>query len=326
MRAIVYRKDRNPNCAVEEITHDFLETLDLKVRVIYSTINFKDALCVTAKAPIAKKSPLIPGVDLVGEVIESQSPQFSPGDKIIATGNFLGEAFNGGFSEIASVKSEWAIALPEFLSPFEAMAIGTAGLSAMLCVNYLNEKITPEAAKNYPIAVTGVTGGVGSIALIILDSLGYKTTAISSKGASQEKFLRDLGAEEVIDSKEITQLRASGLQTQRFAGAIDAVGGTLLSKLLLMISYEGVVCACGLAGGNEIHTNVYPFILRAIDLKGIESVICPKRVRQMAWDRFREVDINKIKQNVTEISLDEVISVCNDMIENKIKGRFVIKL
>jgi acrylyl-CoA reductase (NADPH) len=296
---------------------------DVTVRIEYSTVNYKDGLAVTGKAPVVRRFPMIAGVDFAGTVESSSHPAWKSGDKVILNGWGLGETHLGAFAEKARVKGDWLVRLPARMSARDAMAIGTAGYTAMLAIMALERTgLRPERG---PIVVTGAAGGVGSVAVALLAKLGY--AVIASTGRPQEEsYLKGLGAAEVIDRKELSG-PVRPLAKERWAGGIDAVGSTTLANVLSMTRYGGAVAACGLAGGMDLPASVAPFILRGVSLLGIDSVMCPLPLRQEAWRRLEtELDGSKIAAMVSEIGLDDVIAAGRRIVEGRVRGRIVVKI
>jgi acrylyl-CoA reductase (NADPH) len=296
---------------------------DVTVRVEYSTVNYKDGLAMTGKAPVVRRFPMIAGVDFAGTVESSSHPQWKPGDQVILNGWGLGETHLGAYAEKARVKGDWLIRRPPGISAREAMAIGTAGYTAMLAVMALERAgIDPSRG---PVIVTGAAGGVGSVAVALLAKLGYAVAA--STGRPQEAdYLKGLGAGEIVNRNELTG-PARPLAKERWAGGIDAVGSTTLANVLSMTRYGGAVAACGLAGGMDLPTTVAPFILRGVSLIGIDSVMCPPAQREAAWRRLEaDLDRNKIAGIANEIGLDEVIAAGRRIVDGQVRGRIVVKI
>jgi acrylyl-CoA reductase (NADPH) len=296
---------------------------DVTVAVEYSTVNYKDGLAITGKAPVVRRFPMIAGVDFAGTVESSSHAAWKPGDKVILNGWGLGETHLGAYAEKARVRGDWLVRLPASISTRDAMAIGTAGYTAMLAVMALERAgITPERG---PIIVTGAAGGVGSVAVAILAKLGYAVTA--STGRPEEApYLKGLGATEVIERKELSG-PPRPLGKERWAGGIDAVGSTTLANVLSMTRYGGVVAACGLAGGMDLPATVAPFILRGVSLLGIDSVMCPLPLRQQSWRRLEsELDRAKIAAFTSEIELAGVIQAGRRIVAGEVRGRIVVKI
>jgi acrylyl-CoA reductase (NADPH) len=296
---------------------------DVTVRVEWSTLNYKDGLAVTGKAPVVRRFPMIAGIDFAGTVEASSHPQWKAGDKVICDGWGLGETHLGAYAEKARVKGDWLVRLPEGMSSREAMAIGTAGYTAMLSVLALEKYgLTPSHG---PILVTGAAGGVGSVATAILSKLGYRVVASTGRMAEAD-YLKDLGAAEVIDRAELSG-PAKPLAKERWAGGIDSVGSTTLANVLSMTKYGGAVAACGLAAGMDLPTSVAPFILRGVCLLGIDSVMCPIERRKIAWSRLAsDLDRGKLAEITQEIGLDEVVGAGAKILAGQVRGRIVVKI
>jgi len=296
---------------------------DVTVGVEYSTVNYKDGLAVTGKAPVVRRFPMIAGIDFAGTVETSSHPDWKPGDKVILNGWGLGETHLGAYAEKARVKGDWLVRLPASISTRDAMAIGTAGYTAMLSVMAL-EHAGLDPARG-PIVVTGAAGGVGSVAVALLAKLGYPV--IASTGRPDEAaYLKGLGATEIIERKELSG-PPRPLAKERWAGGIDAVGSTTLANVLSMTRYGGAVAACGLAGGMDLPGSVAPFILRGVSLLGIDSVMCPLPLRREAWRRLEtDLDRSKIAAMVSEIGLADVIAAGRRIVEGQVRGRIVVKI
>ena len=296
---------------------------DVTVRVEWSTVNYKDGLAVTGKAPVVRRFPMIAGVDFAGTVESSTHPKWKAGDQVILNGWGLGETHLGAYAEKARVKGDWLIRRPAGISARDAMAIGTAGYTAMLAVMALERAgITPSRG---PVIVTGAAGGVGSVAIALLAKLGYAVAASTGR-PKEAAYLKELGASEIIERNELTG-PARPLAKERWAGGIDAVGSTTLANVLSMTRYGGAVAACGLAGGMDLPTSVAPFILRGVSLIGIDSVMCPLPHREAAWRRLGAgLDHQKIAAMANEINLDEVIAAGRRIVEGAVRGRIVVKI
>jgi acrylyl-CoA reductase (NADPH) len=296
---------------------------DVTVRVEWSTLNYKDGLAVTGKAPVVRRFPMIAGIDFAGTVEASSHPQWKAGDKVICDGWGLGETHLGAYAEKARVKGDWLVRLPEGMSARDAMAIGTAGYTAMLSVLALEKYgLTPSDG---PIIVTGAAGGVGSVAIAILSKLGYRVVASTGRMAEAD-YLKDLGAAEVIDRAELSG-PAKPLAKERWAGGIDSVGSTTLANVLSMTKYGGAVAACGLAAGMDLPTSVAPFILRGVCLLGIDSVMCPIERRKIAWSRLAsDLDRGKLAEITQEIGLEEVVGAGAKILAGQVRGRIVVKI
>jgi acrylyl-CoA reductase (NADPH) len=323
-KAIVIEKaDGGTKAALTEFDEANLMDGDVTVRVEYSTLNYKDGLAITGKAPVVRRFPMIAGIDFAGTVESSTHAGWKPGDKVILNGWGCGETHLGAYAEKARVKGDWLVPLPKTMSVQEAMAIGTAGYTAMLAVLALQRHgLTPASG---PVAVTGAAGGVGSVAIAILAHRGFAVHAVTGR-PQEADYLKGLGATEIIDRKELTG-PARPLAKERWAGAIDAVGSTTLANLLSMTRYGGAVAACGLAGGMDLPGAVAPFILRAVCLYGIDSVMCPIERRREAWKAL-ETDLNrqKLATMSREIGLSDVFGVAPEILSGQVRGRIVVKV
>jgi acrylyl-CoA reductase (NADPH) len=320
---VVDKGETGQTVALTDFDDSNLMDGDVTVGVEYSTVNYKDGLAITGKAPVVRRFPMIAGVDFAGTVEASAHPTWKLGDKVILNGWGLGETHLGAYAQKARVKGDWLVALPTGMSARDAMAIGTAGYTAMLSVLAL-EHAGLDPARG-PVVVTGAAGGVGSVAVALLAKLGY--TVAASTGRPQEAdYLKGLGATEIIERKELTgPVRPLG--KERFAGGIDSVGSATLANVLSMTRYGGAVAACGLAGGMDLPTSVAPFILRGVSLLGIESVMCPLPLRQKAWQRLEtDLDKSKIAAMVSEIGLADVIVAGRRIVEGQVRGRIVVKI
>ena len=320
---VIDKSDSGQSVALKDFDETDLMDGDVTVRVEYSTINYKDGLAITGKAPVVRRFPMIAGVDFSGTVEQSSHPDWKPGDKVICNGWGMGETHLGAYAQKARVKGDWLVRLPATMSARDAMAIGTAGYTAMLCVMALEKAgVTPDKG---PVAVTGSAGGVGSVAVAILAKLGYQVVA--STGRMQEaEYLKSLGASEVIDRAELSG-PVKPLARERFAGGVDSVGSTTLANLLSVTRYGGSVAACGLAGGMDLPASVAPFILRGVSLLGIDSVMCPLPKRQEAWKRLEtDLDQRKLAAMTTEIGIGDVIATAPSIIGGGVRGRIVVNI
>jgi acrylyl-CoA reductase (NADPH) len=317
------KADKGTVAALTQFDEADLMDGDVTVRVEWSTLNYKDGLAVTGKAPVVRRFPMIPGIDFAGTIEHSSHPQWKAGDKVLCNGWGMGETHLGGYAEKARVKGDWLVRLPEAISAREAMAIGTAGYTAMLSVLALERHgLTPSSG---PIVVTGAAGGVGSVATAVLSKLGYHV--IASTGRSSEAgYLKALGAAEVIDRNELS-VPGKPLAKERWAGGIDSVGSTTLANVLSMTKYGGAIAACGLAAGMDLPSSVAPFILRGVSLLGIDSVMCPLPQRKTAWSRLAsDLDPAKLAEITQEISLDQVIDQAGEILAGRVRGRIVVKI
>jgi acrylyl-CoA reductase (NADPH) len=324
-RALLATKEGDrQSVAVTELTEADLMDGEVTVAVEHSTVNYKDGLAITGKAPIIRKIPLIPGVDLAGRVLRSEDPRFRAGDRVVLNGYGLGEVHHGGYAQRARVKGDWLIRLPEPISTSHAMAIGTAGYTAMLCVLALEKAdVTPDGGA---VLVTGAAGGVGSVAIALLDKLGYHVVASSRRAEEETDYLRGLGADEIIDARELFE-NGKSLDKERWAGAVDWVGSRTLANVLSQIKYDGVVTACGLAQGSDLPATVLPFILRSVTLAGVDSVWTPREKREEAWGRVAtDLDLAKLNRMTSRARLDDVPALAEEILAGKIRGRLVIDL
>ncbi|MGV6875243.1 acrylyl-CoA reductase (NADPH) [Pseudochelatococcus sp. B33] len=324
MRALVVDQvEGKTSAALREIEPAPLEDGNVLVKVEYSTINYKDGLAIAKGAPVVRKWPMIAGIDGAGIVEESADPAFQPGDRVVVNGWGLGEIHWGCLAEKASLKGAWLQKLPPALSNQQAMAIGTAGYTAALCVTALEERgVTPESGD---ILVTGATGGVGSIAISLLSQAGFRVVA-STGHTAEADYLKELGAAEIID-RETLSAPGKPLQRERWAGAIDVAGSTTLANICASMQYGGTVAACGLAQGMDLPLTVAPFILRSVGLIGIDSVMAPMARRVVAWERLaRDLDMKKLDAISRVISLDEVIENAPRILAGEIRGRLAVKI
>lgn len=317
------KADKGTTAALTQFDEAELMDGDVTVRVEWSTLNYKDGLALTGKAPVVRRFPMIAGIDFAGTVEQSSHPQWKAGDKVVCTGWGMGETHLGAYAEKARVKGDWLVALPQGLSARDAMAIGTAGFTAMLSVLALEKHgLSP---KSGPVVVTGAAGGVGSVATAVLSKLGYHVIASTGR-ASEAGYLKEIGAAEVIDRNELSA-PAKPLAKERWAGGVDSVGSTTLANLLSMTKYGGAIAACGLAAGMDLPSSVAPFILRGVCLLGIDSVMCPIEPRKAAWQRLAsDLDRTKLSEITKEISLDEVSEWGAKILAGQVRGRIVVKI
>ena len=324
-RAWVIDKDANGIAAPALRTFDDADLMegDVTVRVTHSTVNYKDGLALTGKVPVVRRFPMIPGIDFAGLVEQSSNPAFKPGDAVLLNGWGTGETHLGAYAERTRVKGEWLVPLPKGLAPADAMAIGTAGYTAMLCVMTLERHgLTPDRG---PVVVTGAAGGVGSVAIALLAKAGWTVVASTGRLAEAD-YLKGLGASEVIDRAELAG-PVRPLARERWGAGIDSVGSTTLANLLSMLRYGGAVAACGLAGGMDLPASVAPFILRNVALLGVDSVMAPMPLRLEAWSRLaRDLDPAKLAAMTHTIALDDVMSAGRDIVDGKVRGRIVVSI
>lgn len=317
------KADKGTTAVLTQFDEAELMDGDVTVRVEWSTLNYKDGLALTGKAPVVRRFPMIAGIDFAGTVEASSHPQWKAGDKVVCTGWGMGETHLGAYAEKARVKGDWLVALPQGLSARDAMAIGTAGFTAMVSVLALEKHgVSP---KSGPVVVTGAAGGVGSVATAVLSKLGYHVIASTGR-ASEADYLKSLGAAEVIDRNELSA-PAKPLARERWAGGVDSVGSTTLANLLSMTKYGGAIAACGLAAGMDLPSSVAPFILRGVCLLGIDSVMCPIDPRKAAWQRLAsDLDRSKLSEITTEIQLAEVSEWGSKILAGQVRGRIVVKI
>ena len=323
-RAIVVDKgEGGQSVAARDFQDNELMDGDVTVRVTHSTLNYKDGLALTGKAPVVRRFPMIPGIDFAGTVESSEHPEFKTGDAVVLNGWGTGETHLGGYALKARVKGDWLVPLPPAFSPAQAMAIGTAGYTAMLAVLAI-EKHGLAPAKG-PAVVTGAAGGVGSVAIALLAKAGWHVIASTGR-SSEADYLKGLGAAEIVDRAELSA-PGKPLGKERWAAGVDSVGSTTLANLLAMTKYGGAIAACGLAGGMDLPSSVAPFILRGVALLGIDSVMAPKPLRIEAWNRLaRDLDPVKLEAMTSTIGLDDVIAAGRDILEGKVRGRVVVEI
>jgi acrylyl-CoA reductase (NADPH) len=321
-KGILIEKDESGyRAAVREIDEAGLPDGNVTVRVSHSTLNYKDGLAITGKGPVVRKFPMVPGIDLAGIVEESTDPQYRPGDAVLLNGWGVGEGHWGGLAQKARLKGDWLIPLPAGFSPAQAMAIGTAGYTAMLCVLALERHGVKPA--DGEILVTGAAGGVGSVAIAVLAKLGYSVVAVTGR-PQDEEYLKYLGATEVL---ERAQFSAPGkpLGRERWAGAVDVVGSHVLANVCATMKYRGVVAACGLAAGMDLPATVAPFILRGVTLAGVDSVMCPRAERLVAWQRLAsDLDVEKLEKISREVGLAEAIPLAASLLNGEVRGRIIV--
>lgn len=324
-KALVVRKaeDGAISQAVEELDDAMLPDGDVTVRVEYSTLNYKDGLCMHGKGGLVRAFPHVPGVDFSGVVEQSADPRYQPGDRIVLTGWRVGEVWWGGYATRARVKADWLVKLPEAISTRQAMAVGTAGLTSMLAVIALEKAgLAPDQGE---VVVTGAAGGVGSVAVAILAKLGYQVAAVTGRPETED-YLRDLGATAIIPRAELAEANSKPLESERFAAGIDAVGGDMLMRVLKQTKYNGSVAAIGLAAGAAVPSfTVIPFLLRGVNLLGIDSVMRPYSQRVEAWSRLAsDLPMDKLDAMVTEHGLAEMPALGAAILKGGVKGRVVV--
>lgn len=321
--AMLLRQDdeKKTLASVESLSLTDLPDEEILVAVDYSSLNYKDGLAVTGKGRIVLQWPMVPGIDLAGTVVESKNPAYSEGDKVVLTGWSVGEKYWGGYSQRQRVAAKWLAPLPEGLDSQQAMTIGTAGLTAMLCVMALEDGgVAPEQG---PILVTGAAGGVGSVAVALLAKLGYQVSAVTGRESTHD-YLKELGASEILSREDMAE-KSRPLEKQRWAGAIDTVGGEILGRVLAETNYSGTVAACGLAADFRLPTTVMPFILRNVRLQGVDSVMCPVERRTQAWQRLaQDLPASMLNAMGEVIGLDQVAEYADKIVNGQVKGRVVV--
>lgn len=318
---LINKDDAGYRAELAQVNEDQLPEGDVTVKVQYSGLNYKDGLAITGKGPVVRKFPMVPGIDLVGTVTESADPAYKTGDSVILNGWGVGETHWGGLSQVARLKGDWLIPLPKAMAARDAAAIGTAGYTAMLCVMALERHgVKPGDGE---IVVTGAAGGVGSVAVAVLAKLGYQVVAVTGR-ASEADYLKGLGASSVMDRAELSA-PGKPLAKERWAGAVDVVGSHTLANVCASTRYRGVVTACGLAGGMDLPATVAPFILRGVTLVGIDSVMCPRQERLIAWQRLAvDLQAQKLESMVQEIGLGQAIDMAGQLLQGKVRGRVVV--
>ncbi|WP_119461824.1 MDR family oxidoreductase [Rhodospirillaceae bacterium SYSU D60014] len=319
---VLQEKDGKVSSSVQELEETALPAGDVTVAVDYSTLNYKDGLVLNGLGRLVRNYPHVPGIDFVGRVEQSDDPAWKPGDAVILTGWRVGEAHWGGYAQKARVKGQWLVPLPDGLTPQRAMAIGTAGFTAMLAVMALEEHgVTPEKGE---VLVTGAAGGVGSVATAVLARLGYQVVASTGRSETEE-YLKELGAATIIERSAVETPSGKPLDTERWAGCIDSVGGSTLATVLPGVKYHGSVAAVGLAGGTKLETTVIPFLLRGVNLLGIDSVMCPTERRKQAWARLvQDLPTAKLDGMMQPASLADLPRLGSEILAGKVRGRVVV--
>jgi acrylyl-CoA reductase (NADPH) len=320
---VLTQEDGKTVSTIKQLSNDDLPEGDVLLAVDYSSLNYKDGLAITGKGKIVRQWPLVPGIDLSGTVLESDSTDYAVGDRVVLTGWSVGEKYWGGYSQRQRVQSKWLVPLPAGLDSKQAMAIGTAGFTAMLCIMTLEEAgVTPDKGT---VLVTGASGGVGSVAVAILAKLGYTVAAVSAKPEADD-FLRGLGASEILTREEMSE-KPRPLEGQRWAGAVDVVGTTTLARVLAEMNYGGCVAACGLAGGADLPTTVMPFILRNVSLRGVDSVMCPVERRKLAWQRLvTDLPAEALGEIGQVASLEQLPELAEKITTGGVRGRVIVDL
>lgn len=322
-KALVVQKDEESgktSASVEDLTLDDLPEGDVTVAVEYSTVNYKDGLCIGPGGGLVRKYPHVPGIDFAGTVEASGDDRYKPGDKVVLTGWRVGEAHWGGYAQKARVKADWLVPLPAGLGTREAMAVGTAGFTAMLAVIALQD----HGIKDGPVLVTGAAGGVGSVATAILANLGHEVAAVTGRPETEE-YLKGLGATQIVPREEINETTKRPLETETWGGCVDAVGGAMLARLLGQMQYGASVAAVGLAGGAGLPGTVIPFLLRGVNLLGIDSVMQPYDNRLRAWERIaKDLPMDKLEAMIQPATLSDLPQLGSDILQGQVKGRVVV--
>ena len=322
--ALVVRKEgeEKPSASVEQITLEDLPEGDVTVAVEYSTVNYKDGLCIGPGGGLVRNYPHVPGIDMAGTVEASDDARYKPGDRVVLTGWRYGEVHWGGYAQKTRVKGDWLVSLPDALSTKQAMAIGTAGITAMFSVMALEEHgLAPDQG---PVLVTGAAGGVGSVGTAILSNLGYEVAAVTGRPEAAE-YLKSLGATQIVPREDVAETVKRPLETETWAGCIDAVGGDMLARVLGQMKYGASVAAVGLAGGAGLPATVIPFLLRGINLLGIDSVMRPRESREAAWARLAtDLPMDKLESMITPATLSDLPKLGSDILKGQVKGRVVV--
>lgn len=315
-------EDGKTQAAVKQLRLDDLPHAEVTVAVDYSTVNYKDGLCIGPGGGLVRNYPHVPGIDFAGTVENSEDPRYAPGDKVVLTGWRVGEAHWGGYAQKARVKGDWLVPLPDGISTRQAMAVGTAGFTAMLAVMALEDHgLTPGHG---PVLVTGAAGGVGSVATALLAHLGYEVAAVTGRPETDE-YLRGLGASQIVPREQLNETTKRPLESESWAGCVDAVGGAMLARLLGQMKYGGSVAAVGLAGGAALPATVIPFLLRGVNLLGIDSVLQPFEKRQRAWQRVvTDLPLEKLDAMVQPATLQDLPQLGADILAGKVQGRVVV--
>ncbi len=322
MKAIIIDKDDTGyRSALKDVDETLLPEGNVIIDVEYSTLNYKDGLAITGKSPVVRSFPMVPGIDLAGTVRTSEDSRYQEGQRVVLNGWGVGEKHWGGLAQVARLSGDWLIPLPDTFSAKQAMAIGTAGYTAMLCVMALERNgVTVDKGE---VVVTGAAGGVGSAAIAILSRLGYQVVAVSGR-SEEADYLKSLGASEILPREEFSN-PGKPLGKERWAGGIDVVGSQVLANLCATTRYRGTIAACGLAGGFDLPATVMPFILRGVTLAGVDSVMCPRPERLIAWERLAsDLDVSKLEMMTKEISLQEAIGTAEQLMDGKVRGRVVV--
>ena len=319
---VVEKNEKGTEASVQEISYTDLPVGEVTVSVDYSAVNYKDGLCIGSGGGLVRNYPHVPGIDFAGTVESSDDPRYKTGDAVVLNGWRVGEKCWGGYAQKARVKADYLVPLPIGLTTKQAMAVGTAGLAAMLAIMALeSHNLTPETG---PVLVTGAAGGVGSVATAILANLGYDVAVVTGR-SKQAQYLKSLGANKIIAREDINETTKRPLEAETWAGCVDAVGGEMLARILGQMSYGGSVAAVGLAGGSKLPTTVIPFLLRGVNLLGIDSVMQPFHKRKRAWERIvQDLPMDKLESMVTLVTLSDLPALGKDILRGQVKGRLVV--
>ncbi len=328
-KALVVTRDADKKTAasVESIELDQLPEGNVTVAVEYSTVNYKDGLCIGPGGGLVREYPHVPGIDFAGTVEASEDNRYKVGDKVVLTGWRVGESHWGGYAQKARVNADWLVPLPDSLTTHQAMAVGTAGLTAMLAVMALEDHgLKDSKGSDAPVLVTGAAGGVGSVATCILSNLGYKVAAVTGRPETAD-YLTSLGAGEIVAREDINETTKRPLETEAWAGCVDAVGGAMLARVLGQLKYGSSVAAIGLAGGADLPASVIPFILRGVNLLGIDSVMQPYENRLLAWQRIAsDLPMDKLETMIQPATLEDLPALGKSILKGQVKGRVVVDL
>lgn len=321
---LLNQEDKKTIATISQVDESQLPEGNVKIDVKYSSLNYKDGLAITGKGKIIRNFPMVPGIDLSGVVSQSDDPRYKEGDEVVLTGWGVGENHWGGMAEKASLNGDWLVPMPAGLDAEKVMAIGTAGFTAMLCVQAIVDAgVKPEDGE---VLVTGASGGVGSVSVTLLSQLGYKVAAVTGRASANGELLKSLGASRIVERSELEE-RAKPLERQLWAAAVDTVGSNMLAKVLAQVNYNGVVAACGLAGGFDLPTTVMPFILRNVRLQGVDSVMCPREKRIKAWEQLATLlPESYYAQASKTVALEDAIQAAEDITNGAVTGRVTIKI
>lgn len=321
---LLNQEDKKTIATISQVDESQLPEGNVKIDVKYSSLNYKDGLAITGKGKIIRNFPMVPGIDLSGVVSQSDDPRYKEGDEVVLTGWGVGENHWGGMAEKASVNGDWLVPMPAGLDAEKVMAIGTAGFTAMLCVQAIVDAgVKPEDGE---VLVTGASGGVGSVSVTLLNQLGYKVAAVTGRASANGELLKSLGASRIVERSELEE-PAKPLERQFWAAAVDTVGSNMLAKVLAQVNYNGVVAACGLAGGFDLPTTVMPFILRNVRLQGVDSVMCPREKRIKAWEQLATLlPESYYAQASKTVALEDAIQAAEDITNGAVTGRVTIKI